>query len=172
MARRKRRSFFGSLVSFPQVGALKDYNPLGKTVNSTDVLLGAAVGMAGGAVVKMGINKLNEAIGGKLPAFVLNYIGPISTFGAGALAYMVRRKSKPAQASGLLVGATMAAVVPLGWQILRDSFPQYFSGLVNVDYGMLTTEADSYSGLLVDDPSMNGLAAYSMADDVDVLDAA
>ncbi len=172
MAKRKRsRSFFGNLVSFPQVGSLKDYNPLGKQVNSTDVVVGAALGMAGGAAVKVGINKLDEVIGGKLPSFVRNYIGPISTFGAGALAYMLFRKKNQSRANGYLVGATMAAVVPMGWQILKDTLPEYFSGLVSVDYGLLTSE-NEYAGLLVDDPSMNGLAAYAAADDVDILDAA
>jgi hypothetical protein len=170
MARRRRH--YGDLVSFPAVGSLKDYNPLGRSVNSTDVLVGAGIGMAGGVLVRKGINfaidKLNMSPTSPFTNFLNDYSSPIATFLAGAAAAMVFRKKSAARATGYLVGATLAAAVPLGWTLIAKTG---FAGLVDVNYGLLTQEND-LAGLLVDDPSMAGLAAYSEPDDVDILDAA
>lgn len=170
MARRKR-SVFGSLVSFPSVGGITEYNPLGKQVNSTDLFVGAAIGMAGGVMVKKGlyfaIDKLNMSPTNPVVNFVDQYSGPISSILAGVAAYMVQRKTNKGRATGHLIGAALVGVAPIGWTLLAKSG---FAGLVDVNYGLLTDEA--MNGMIVDDPGMNGLAAYSMADDVDILDAA
>src|SRR5574340_466370 len=56
--RRRHRRGFGDFLTVPGLGNLaKDINPLGKSVNMNSVLIGAGVGMAGGAVVRMGIGK-------------------------------------------------------------------------------------------------------------------
>ena len=153
MAKRRRRRGFGSYVSIPSLGNLKEVNPLGKSVNSTDVLVGAAIGLAGGAFVKMGISKLDVATGGKVPAFVKSYVGPISTFLAGVASYYVAKKmmKKPGRGTGYLVGATSAAVAPLVWEGLKAAAPNTFNDYVAV----------SPLGLLTQDAGMSGFGVLS-----------
>ena len=146
MARRKhhkrRSGGFGDYVSIPSFGGLvKDINPLGKSLKSTDVLIGAAIGMAGGAFVKLGIGKLDVSTGGKMPAVVKQYVGPISTFLAGLAMYVVERKKNAARAQGHLFGATLAALSPLYWAGLKSVAPTYFNDYVTVSpFGILTAD--------------------------------
>lgn len=166
MARkRRRRRRFGDYVSVPlglgkfKLPSLKTLNPLGRAVNSTDVIVGSFIGLGGGALIKMGVNKFWPTA----PAFVQNNIGPISTIGAGALA-LVFLKNKH-RATGYFTGATIAGLVPIGWGFLQRTFPQFFAGYIDVNYGgygLLTDVAPM--GLLVDEGSqqMSDLAAYAM----------
>lgn len=153
--RHRRHRRYGGYVSVPSLGALKDYNPLGKHVNSTDVLVGAGLGLALGAVVKLGLNKANVATGGKFPAFIMSYAGPISTFLAGVALYAFQRKSKHARAQGHLVGAALAAAAPVYWTALGQYGPKmadgtpFFSDYVMTSYGLLTP--DQPFGLLTAD---------------------
>lgn len=170
---RRRRRGFGDLVSLPALGGFKlpkarDLNPLGKSVNTTDVAIGAAIGMGGGALVKIAVNKLDEWSGGKVPGFLRSYLGPISTVLAGLLAAsFVKNEGKR---KSYYVGAFFAGAVPLAWAFLARQFPAYFSDLVDVNLGLVVNE--DYAGLLVDEPGMAELAAYSFPDDEDILDAA
>jgi len=144
MARRRRRRSFGSYVSIPTLGNLKEVNPLGKHVNSTDVIVGAVIGLAGGAFVKMGVSKLDVALDGKVPQFVKDYVGPISTFLAGVGAYYAAKKmlKMPAKSSGWLVGAAVAATTPIAWNLLKSAAPAYFNDYVTVSpMGLLTQDA-------------------------------
>jgi hypothetical protein len=155
----KRRGGFGDYVSVPSLGALKDYNPLGKHVSSTDVLVGAALGMAGGSFVKMGLGYADVATGGKIPAVIKQYIGPFSTLLAGVALYVFQRKSKKARAEGHLVGATLAALAPAYWDTLKSVAPQFFFDYVTVSpYGVLTQDDMAGYGVLTQD-------ALSGADD-------
>lgn len=175
MARRRhrRRRRYGDLVSLPSLGAFKlpkarDLNPLGKSVGSTDLAVGVGIGMAGGAVVKLGLNKLNEWSGGKLPTFFQAYIQPISSILAGVLAAsFVKNEGKR---KAYYIGAFLAGVVPLAWNFLARQFPSYFADLVDVNLGLAVRE--DYAGLIVEEPGMAELAAFSFADDEDILDAA
>lgn len=155
MARKSRRRSrgFGDYVSLPSLNGLaKDINPLGKSVRSTDVLLGAALGMAGGSIVKMGISKLDVMTGGKVPAFVKTYVGPISTFLAGVGLYIFSRKKNAQRAQGHLFGATLAAASPLYWEGLKAVAPTYFNDYVAVSpFGVLTQ--DQPFGVLTADNS-------------------
>lgn len=155
MARRRRRRShrsrrYGGLVSLPSLGGIKEYNPLGKTVKSTDVLVGVAIGLLGGFGVTWGLNKLDGMLrkpdgSGGLPSFVLAYMGPISSLGAGILAYALQRKRNRTRGTGHLVGAVAAGVVPTA---LRTAFPN-MADYVSMDLG-------GYGGLLVDNPSVAG----------------
>lgn len=177
MARRKRRRHsrrsYGSLVSMPSLGGIKEYNPLGKTVRSTDVAVGALVGMIGGMGVKYALAKLHTTLlkadgSGGLPKPILDYMGPISTFGAGVLAYAFQRKRNKLRGTGHLVGATLAAAVPVGWQLVRAQFPT-MADYVSMElgglggYGYLVENPVSISGLIVDNPGMAGLEGAAMA---------
>ncbi len=159
--RRHRRSRrYGDLVSMPSLGGITEYNPLGKTVRSTDVAVGAAIGMLGGMGVKWLLAKLNASLAkvdaagnlvGGLPAPILNYLGPISTVGAGALAYMFQRKKNRLRGTGHFVGAVLAGVVPAGWQMVRAQFPDL------ADYVTMELSGLGYAGLLVDSPQISGV---------------
>lgn len=171
MARRRRR--YGGLVSLPSLGGLtsaaKDYSPLNRSVNSTDVLVGAGVGIVGGALVKIGLEKLDEAIGGKLPNVVKQYAGPLSAFIAGGVAYYLQRKSKKARGTGHLVGAAVAAILPVAQGLATQFLP--FGNLVDVNLGL---PIDESVGMMIDEGvgDLSDLAAYSASDDEDVLEAA
>ena len=161
MAHSKRRGFRG-YVSVPSLGGLKEYNPLGKHVSSTDVLAGAGLGLALGAVVKYLLNTLNTSLGGKIPTQIMSSAGPISTFVAGVGLYMFQRKAKKSRAEGHFVGATLAAGAPLFWGALGKFGPKmadgtpFFSDYVSVPgFGLLT--ADKPYGLLTaDNAQMSG----------------
>lgn len=159
---RRRHRGFGDYVSIPSLnGLVKDVNPLGKSLRSTDVLVGAALGMAGGAFVKMGISKLDVAVDGKVPAFVKTYVGPISTFLAGLALYVVQRKKSAARAQGHLFGATLAALSPIYWETLKGVAPTYFNDYVTVSqFGVLTADQSMNGfGVLTADSGMNGFGA-------------
>ena len=165
MARRhhRRHRGFRGYVSVPSFGAIKEYSPLGKHVASNDVLVGVGIGLAGGAVVKYLLNTLNTSLGGKIPAAIMSYSGPISTFLAGVAAYMLERKTKRARAEGHLVGATTAAAAPLVWSLLGQYGPKmadgtpFFSDYVMTSYGLLTADQGFRGyGLLSADRALAG----------------
>lgn len=158
--RRHHRGFRG-YVSVPSFGSLKEYSPLGKNVKSTDVLVGAGLGLALGAVVKYLLNTLNVSIGGKIPAQIMANAGPVSTFLAGVALYVFQRKAKKGRAEGHFVGASLAAATPIYWGLLGSYGPKmadgtpFFSDYVQVpSYGRLT--ADQPLGLLTADMQYRG----------------
>jgi len=166
MARRhhRRRHRYGDpLVSMPSFGDLKNLNPLGKSVNSTDVLLGAGIGVVGGAAVKY---VTNMAIApASQPTFLQTYMGPISSIGAGIAAFLLLKKKSSQKATGVLTGAILAGVVPAVFAQLKASMPAYFSGygdpLVRMPSynGLLTASPTPYAGLLTASPTP-GYAGY------------
>lgn len=145
--RKRHRGYFGAPV-------LKNLNPFGKTVHSTDVVVGAFAGLAVGAGVKYLLNKANVALGGKMPAFIMTYAGPISTFLGGVALYVTQtrflKKSGKlfgsAHAAGHLAGASVAALAPVYWSLLGSYGPKmadgtpFFSDYVMSPYGALTTD--------------------------------
>jgi hypothetical protein len=169
MARKRRRRHsrrrFGDYVSIPlglgkmQLPSIKQFNPFGKSVRSTDIIVGAFVGLAGGAGLKYLINRFWPTA----PGFIRNYITPITTIGAGAAALAVLKDKN--KATGYFVGSFLAGAVPLGWGILQKQFPQFFSDYVDVNLGLMTDVAPM--GLLVDEGSaaLSELAAYSMGNE-------
>lgn len=168
MARRRRRHSrrrgFGDYISVPGFGkfklpGVKGLNPFGKTVKSTDVMIGAIGGLAAGAILqKYVIAKWTSA-----PAFVQKYVGPISILAAGAGA-MLLMKNK-ARATGLFAGAATVALVPIGWGLIQAQFPQ-LADYVNYP-GALGYPVDvPPMGILIDEGkrSLSGLAAHTMND--------
>lgn len=157
--RRRRHSGFGDYVSIPSLGGfVKDVNPLGKSLKSTDVLIGAALGMAGGSLVKMGISKLDVATEGKVPALVKTYVGPISTFLAGLVLYVAQRKKNPGRAQGHLFGATVAALSPLYWEGLKSVAPTFFNDYVQISpFGVITQDQLRGYGVITQDQQMGAI---------------
>lgn len=183
MARRKhhrRRHFRGlaDLVSIPSLGRMdvKALNPLKSSVNSNDVFLGAAIGVAGGVLFRRYVvDKFMAKM--HLPAFVVNNIQAFSGLGAGLAAYLLLKKKSPGRAKGVWVGSVLAAVGPSIWEMTKAKIPQ-LNDLVSVNlngygrYGMLIDDASDglhgYGGMLIDDRSdARALAAYSMEMDSD-----
>ncbi len=164
--RRRRHRRFGDYVSVPlglgkfQLPSMKTLNPLGKSVNSTDVIIGAGVGLLGGAFLTKGIAKFWPTP----PAFLVKYSGPITSIAAGALALaFMKNKHK---ASGIFAGAALIGVAPAVWGMVAPKIPG-LAEYVNVNYGMLTDVQPM--GLLVDEGSsrLSELAAYSMGSEDD-----
>lgn len=169
MAHKRRRHHrrhrgFGDFLTVPGLSGLaKDLNPLGQTVRTNDLLLGVGVGAAGGAAVKMLINKIG--IADKLPGFISRNIGPVSTILAGVGGYMFLKKKNVAKAKGVLYGAAIAGLVPVGWDFLQAQFPTYFADYVTVP--ALGDIVNRPLGLIVESPSpaLNGLEALHDSDE-------
>lgn len=150
--------------------SLKGYGVLNKSVNTTDVLAGAAVGVLGSGVVKY----LIRAAGfqDKLPVLVQNWMPFLAAAAAGSAAYAFERKSNKTRAEGHLTGAVAAGAAAQAWGMLKSSYPEYFGDVVslklngyNNGYGVLVNSPTpqigpgAYAGMLFNNPSrgMNGM---------------
>lgn len=158
MARRRR--YHGitsvSLGQFP-IG-------LNDSVTVMDVLAGAAVGVAGSALLKGLLNKF----GGETYAKLKGSVGPamplLASVGTAAALYYAQKGSNRARGHAVGAVAAGAAATLLGYlPKLTEAagVTQYFdfSDVVSVNLGGL----GNYSGLLVADQSdaMNGYNAYN-----------
>jgi len=139
-------------------------------VRPLDVGVGAALGLALGAVVKYLLNKLN-ATSGTIPAAILTYGGPIGTAIASIAIYLAERGSHPSRAGGHLVGGLLSAASPVYWKTLgaigpkmADGTPFFSDYVMTSSYGLLTY-GRSY-GLLTTDRTV-----YSGAEDWDPMSA-
>ncbi len=157
---KRRRSYGDPYVSVP---SFSEFNPLGLTVKSSDIFLGAGAGLTLGAGVKFLLNWLNVKAAGKIPAVVMSYAGPISTAIAALALYVVRKKSNRAQAEGLLVGGLSAAAAPVFWTALGKYGPKmrnadgsetpFFADYIAVQgFGLLTADQlQGYARLSADE---------------------
>src|SRR3990172_4418500 len=160
----RRRRFGDPVISMPSFGNAKEYSPLGKTVKSDDVLIGAGIGLAGGGLVMYGVRRFWAAP----PAFVTTYSGPLSALAAGAIAYTLYRKKSRGRAEGYLVGAAAIGVIPTLYAMAKSALPvsvtQYFGDplIVRSRYGGLLTSVPrpAYAGLLtaVPRPALAGMS--------------
>lgn len=156
--RRRRRRYGDPVISMPSFGAGAEYNPLNKHVNSTDVIVGSVIGMAGGGLVMYGIRKFWATA----PAFVMTNSGAISSVAAGLAAHALFRKKSKSRAEGYLVGAVIAGVVPAVYGAVKSALPatvtQYFGDPVIAmpsysGYGsFLTRSPQPLAGLLTASP--------------------
>lgn len=180
MARRRRhhRRYHGT------VGVnLGDLPGLGKSVNSTDVLVGAGVGVIASALLKgianvaapSAIAPVKAAVGGFYNALIGAATGAAVYFGAKSL-----MKSSPEKATSYAVGAALPGIA----QSLQQLAIQYvgpasggmldFSGTVGVNLGVYTRNPPRSMGMLVSDnsdqgqgvPAMNGLLVADHSDNL------
>jgi hypothetical protein len=100
---RRRRRFGDPVLSMPTFGDIKEYNPFGKTVNATDVAVGAFIGLGGGGLVNYGLRKVWPTA--PIP---MQYVGAVTAIGAGAAAYTLFRKKSRGRAQGYLVNSPVA----------------------------------------------------------------
>lgn len=175
--------------------SLKGYGLMNKSVNSTDVLIGAAIGTVGSGAVKYIIRA--AGLQDKLPVLVQNWMPLIGSSLAGTAAYMLERKGNKSRAEGHLVGAVAAGVAAQAWGLLKSSYPEYFGDVVALKfagygrngYGVLVNSPTpaigpgAYAGMLfnnpgrplsgvqyADRPELGRLAALAMGDDRDGLE--
>lgn len=139
----------------PSFGSLRDLNPIGKTVNSTDVMVGAAIGLAGGGLVMYGVRRFWP----NPPAVVTRFSGPLSAFAAGVAAYSLTRRKSPGRAKGYLAGAVAIGAIPVVYATVKAALPtsvtQYFGDPVIAmpSFGsFLTRSPGPYAGLLTASP--------------------
>ncbi len=164
---RRRRRFGDPVISMPSFGDAKEYNPLGKTVNSTDVAIGAGIGLAGGGLLMYA----QRTYWPTAPAFVSHYAGALSALGAGLAAHAFFRKKSASRAQGYLVGAAVIGFAPLIWGMVKGALPAtaqtYFGDpVISMPSfrGMLirTPAPGRFAGMLVRTPSP-GMASAAMS---------
>lgn len=168
MARRHRRRHrrYGDYVSVPlgfgkmKLPNLKSLNPLGKHVNTTDLIVGAFVTLAGGVFIKKGLDRFWPTA----PAFVQQYGAPLSTLLAGATAFIVLKNK--ARATGWFAGSVMASLVPLGWAMVQSKVTA-LQDYTSIQYGYPVDVGPM--GLLVNEskPSLSAMAGFAMGDEDD-----
>lgn len=153
--RRRHRRYGDPVISMPSFGAAGEYNPLNKHINSTDVLVGAGIGLAGGGLVMYA----QRSFWPTAPSIVTQYGGPLSAIVAGLGAHALFRKKSRSRAEGYLVGAVAIGVVPALWQMVKGAMPssvsQYFGDPVIAmpSYGsFLTRSPQPLAGLLTASP--------------------
>ncbi len=118
----RRRRHYRGLVKFPGLGSLTSAVP--RSVNTTDVAVGVAAGLAGAAALKVGAEKMNIA----LPAFV--QASPLVGAGATALLlYAVQKGKNRARAQSHAVGAALGGLIVWGYGMLQSSGLPGFSDL-------------------------------------------
>lgn len=188
MARHRRRRRYGSTVGV-NLGALPG---LGRSINSTDALIGAGVGVLASALVKGVANMVAPSVAAQVKGMAGPFYNAIAGAVAGAGVYFGSKmllKSSPEKAMSYAVGAAIPGVA----MSLQALAVQYvgpatggaldFSGTVGVNLGgyrggmgMLVSDpsdggagVNGYGGLLVADHSDNlaELAAISMGPDSD-----
>jgi hypothetical protein len=138
------------VISLPTFGNAKEYNPLGKTVNSTDVAIGAGIGLAGGGLLMYAQRQFWPTA----PAIVSQYAGPLSAIGAGLAAHAFYRKKSASRAQGYLVGAAVVGVVPLLYGMVKSALPANMQSY----FGDPVVALPSFRGMIVKSPrAFNGL---------------
>lgn len=174
MARRRRRNY-REYVAIPGLGELPF---MGKSVNSTDVLIGAGAGVIGSGAVKFALSKIPFQI----PAALAPIMPVLTSAAVGAALYYGQKKSSKGVAH--FTGAVAAGTAIALMDFAKAQAPQYFGDVVSLKlgnygrgYGLLIDEnpraemraLNGYNGLIIDDTPRNlaGLAAASMAPDDD-----
>lgn len=165
------------MVQIPGLGSLN------KQVNTSDVLVGAALGFAGTLAIKMAGGKV---LAGKVPDFLLKGSPLVGGIVTGGVLYALEQKKNKAKANAHLFGALLAGASVQAWDSLKTTFQAQLGDVVSLKfqgrngYGVFVDERTpnvgpgGYGGLIVDEGgrSMSGvsqnlaqLAAYSMGDE-------
>lgn len=149
------------MVSIPGLGTLN------KSVNTTDVLLGAALGL-GGTLVMKGLG--NKLLAGKAPDWLLKGSPLVGGIAVGGLLYALEGKKNRPKANAHLFGAVLAGASVQAWDVLKTQFPEGLGDVVSLKfsgygrggrYGSVIVDertpsvgpgGASYAGLIVDEP--------------------
>ncbi len=155
MAKRNERRRAGREVEH-RMGNLPGMSILRGSVQGTDVVVGAAVGLGASAALKYAMNTYLASFMGSLPLFVVRFMPTLTGVASGALLYAAQKKSNSARAKAHFVGAVAAGVSVNVWQELSARFPglQDYVSVRMGGYGQLVNDP-RYAGVLVDDSSRN-----------------
>lgn len=125
MARRRRRSGrrFSAMVQIPGLGVLN------KQVNTTDVLVGGALGFAGSLALK-GLG--NKMLAGTVPDFILKGSPLVGGLLTGGILYALSAKTNKAKANAHLFGALSYGAAVQAWDVLKTSFPEGLGDVVSL----------------------------------------
>lgn len=148
-------------------GSLASLNPAGRSVDSTDVFIGAVLGLAGAAGAKMLFSKVPQLA--TAPEIVKRAVPLLGAAAAGAAISFLGPKLKlsPDKASGYFVGAVAAGAALTAWGEVKNRFPQ-LADIVDLrlnGYGIPIDEPN-YNGVITDDSQISGgyLGQASMDD--------
>lgn len=189
MARHRRRRSFRGITTIPGLGG---FEVLKKDVEAMDVLVGAAVGFVGSALVKGAAKKFLASSYPQIAQTVGKFMPAATGLAVGAIAYYAQKKSK--SGLGHAIGAVSAGVGMTVRDFAADALGSSdlfdFSEVTQVNLGryggLLVNDAtNGYAGLLVNDATngyggllvsdatdnkgLNDLARVSMGDDSDGL---
>jgi hypothetical protein len=121
-------------------------------VEPKHVAIGAALALAGGALLKLAAFK--SGVASKLPPAVATYAGPLAT-GLAAVIMALTQRAHRERAAGLATGGLIAAGLPLLWEILKKNGPTFTAAaadgstvetpvfgdyIVNPDFGLLALD--------------------------------
>ena len=137
MARKHRRHHMRGLVRFPGLGRLPS---LSGSVKTQDVLIGAALGLAGSVGLQVGANKL-AAGGTNVPAFLTSGSPLVGGGVTAAGLYFLERKKNPARAAGHAIGAAVAGLAVWGFGMLQQAVataaPQAAAAAATAGWGFM-----------------------------------
>ena len=151
---RRRRRYGDPVISMPSFGDAKEYNPFNKHVNSTDVIIGAGIGLAGGGLVNYGLMKFWPT----RPAVIGTYAPAITPILAGLVAYSFFRKKSKSRAEGYFAGAVAVGIAPTVWGMVKSALP----ASVSTYFADPVIAMPSYGGFLTRSPGpMAGLLTAS-----------
>jgi len=147
---------------------LGEYGVFNYEVNSSDVLVGALIGLAGVGAAKLASSKLALS----LPGIVVSAFPLIGASIGGVAAFMLQKNSNPNRGKGHMVGAITVGAGVTAMDVLRTSpsTQEYFSDVVTMRlgrYGVLTRDPSrirrQMAGVMVRDPSYSPGQARTMA---------
>lgn len=163
-----------AVVSFPDLG---DYGIMNYEVNSTDVIVGAGIGLLGvGAAKMINAKLLTDAAGiSKLPGFLVPMMPLLGGLLGGTAAFMFQKNSNPNRGKGHMVGAIGAGAAVTAMDYLRtsESTKEYFADVVSLPFGVITRDPNrrlGRYGVITRDPAqlqarnMAALGRMSMSD--------
>jgi len=162
-------------------------------VEGTDVILGAVIGLIGGAFIQGVFNKMLEksTMDPKTKSFIAKVLPGLSSLGSGAGLYCAQKKSK--RGKGHLVGASALGAGLLTWDMLKGTplglklhlqgyndyvsvpglsayYPSYgnqYGGVITDNPAGQLQGCNAYDGVITDNPAgrLQGLAESAMEHD-------
>jgi hypothetical protein len=124
--------------------SLPNLNSFKGSVDAKDVVVGAAVGLAGSAGIRYALNQYG--LMSRVPTFAVRFLPSLTGIVAGAALFVAQKGS--ARAKAHLVGSVTAGIAVNLWQEIQSQFPAL------QDYVSLNMPM---SGMLINDPRLQGM---------------
>lgn len=149
MARRHRRRGFRGIMQFPSLGGFRAFN---SSVNSTDVLVGGVIGLAGAIGAQAGLTKLRSAYPSAVPDFAVTASPTVGAALFGGTAYLVQRKRNRTRATGHAIGAAAAGLAVQAYNVLVPMIQNALAGSSLSAYGLIARSPQRLRGLIANSP--------------------